>query len=233
MMKKSFSRILLGVGFIAAAVLLVVNQLNLLSFRLGFMTIILGIIFLALVIKGLIDRSIYLTVFSLAFLVITFSKDLHIEKMLSPMKILFIALLIAIGLSLLFTHSFRPKISVNKEIGDTTVEENGDNIVIDHRMGDTSRYVHSQHLESIQINASMGDINVYLDDAKAAGDRVDVNLNASMGDVTLFVPLSWRVENHLRTTLGDITIKGESNGGGPTLVLQGKANMGDVEINYV
>lgn len=232
-MKKSFSRILLGVGFIAAAVLLVVNQLNLLDFRLGFMTIILGIIFLALVIKGLIDRSIYLTVFSLAFLVITFSKELHIEKMLSPMKILFIALLVAIGLSLLFTHSFRPKVIIDRELGDSTIEENSDNIVIDQHMGDTSRYVHSQNLKSIQINTSMSDVNVYLDDAKAAGDRVDVMLNASMGDVELFVPLSWQVENHLRTTLGDITFKGESNGGGPTLVLQGKSSMGDVTINYV
>ena len=79
----------------------------------------------------------------------------------------------------------------------------------------------------------MGDVNVYLDDAQAAGDRVNVNMSASMGDVDFFIPLSWQVENHLNATLGDITVKGKSNGGGPTLVLRGKANMGDVTINYI
>lgn len=101
MMKKNFSRILLGVGFIAAAVLLVVDQLQLFDFQIGFTTIIFTAIFVALFIKGLFDRSIYLSVFSLAFLAILYSKKLHFASMLSPMMILFVALLVSIGLSLL------------------------------------------------------------------------------------------------------------------------------------
>ncbi len=233
MMKNNFSRILLGVGFIAAAVLLVVDQLQLFDFQIGFTTIIFTVIFAALFIKGLFDRSIYLSVFSLAFLAILYSKKLHFASMLSPMMILFVALLVSIGLSLLFTKSIKPKVVINGDIGENTIDENSDDIVIDYRMGDTSRYVHSQHLKSITINASMGDVNVYLDDAQAAGDRVNVNMSASMGDVDFFIPLSWQVENHLNATLGDITVKGKSNGGGPTLVLRGKANMGDVTINYI
>lgn len=233
MMKRSFSRILLGIGFIAAAVLLVVDQLNLFDFKFGVMTIVFSAVFIVLFIKGLFDRSIYLSVFSLAFIAILYAKKLHFAHMLSPMMILFVALLVSIGLSLLFTRSFKPKIVIDKEIGDSFSNENADNIVIDHRMGDTSRYVHSQHLKSIRINASMGDVSLYLDDTKAAGDTVNVNLSASMGDIELYIPLSWQVENHLSTTLGEVTIKGESNGGGPTLVLQGRANMGDVTVNYV
>ncbi|MES5178236.1 hypothetical protein [Lactobacillus crispatus] len=33
-----------------------------------------------------------------------------------------------------------------------------------------------------------------LDDAKAAGDTVVLNLTASMGNVNLYVPLSWQID---------------------------------------
>lgn len=46
-MKNNFSRILWGVGLLAAAVLLVVSQLGLLSFKIGFWMIILTVIFVA------------------------------------------------------------------------------------------------------------------------------------------------------------------------------------------
>lgn len=253
-MKNNFSRILWGVGLLAAAVLLVVSQLGLLSFKIGFWMIILTVIFVACLIKGLMDRSIYVSIFSIGFLVITYSGPLGIKKLLSAWMILFIALLVSMGLSLLLKRDFRPKITIEKSFNwdddddssdddtETTVVhhhvqdmiEDGDNIVINQKMaGDSSRYIHSQNLQSINLEASFGNANIYLDDAKAAGDTVVLNLTASMGNVNLYVPLSWRIDNQLSVSLGNVIVKGKSNGGGPTLVLKGRANMGNVVINYV
>ena len=100
-------------------------------------------------------------------------------------------------------------------------------------VGDSSRYIHSQNLQSINLEASFGNANIYLDDAKAAGDTVVLNLTASMGNVNLYVPLSWQIDNQLSISLGNVIVKGKSNGGGPTLVLKGRANMGNVVINYI
>lgn len=252
-MKNNFSRILWGVGLLAAAVLLVVSQLGLLSFKIGFWMIILTVIFVACLIKGLLDRSIYVSVFSIAFLVITYAGPLGIKKLLSAWMILFIALLVSIGLSLLFKRSVKPTITIQKSFdwssGDEDAEanaqpkhrvshqdiiEDGDNIVINQKIaGDSSRYIHSQHLQSITLDASFGNANIYLDDAKAAGDTVILNLTASMGNVNLYIPLSWELENQLSVSLGNVIVKGKSNGGGPTLVLKGRANMGNVVINYM
>lgn len=253
-MKNNFNRILWGVGLLAAAVLLVVSQLGLLGFKIGFWMIILTVIFVACLIKGLMDRSIYVSVFSIAFLVITYAGPLGIKKLLSAWMILFIALLVSMGLSLLLKRDFRPKITIEKSFNwdddddssdddtETTVVhhhvqdmiEDGDNIVINQKMaGDSSRYIHSQNLQSINLEASFGNANIYLDDAKAAGDTVVLNLTASMGNVNLYVPLSWRIDNQLSVSLGNVIVKGKSNGGGPTLVLKGRANMGNVVINYI
>lgn len=249
-MKNSFTRILWGVGLIAAAALLVVNQLGLLSFKISVWTIILTVVFVACLIKGLFDKSIGVSVFSIAFLVITYAGPLGIKKILSSWMILFIALLVSMGLSLLFKRD--PEIVIKKSFNwhdddddsddevKTThhhaqdVIEDGDNIVINQKIaGDSSRYIHSQNLKSITLDASFGNANIYLDDAKAAGDTVVLNLTASMGNVNLYVPLSWQIDSHLSVSLGNIVVKGKSNGGGPTLVLKGRANMGNVVINYV
>lgn len=115
-MKNNFSRILWGVGLLAAAVLLVVSQLGLLSFKIGFWMIILTVIFVACLIKGLLDRSIYVSVFSIAFLVITYAGPLGIKKLLSAWMILFIALLVSIGLSLLFKRSVKPTITIQNHL---------------------------------------------------------------------------------------------------------------------
>src|SRR5699024_11925925 len=99
-MKNNFSRILWGVGLLAAAVLLVVSQLGLLSFKIGFWMILLTVIFVACLIKGLLDLSIYVSVFSIVFLVISFAASLGIKKFLLDWMILFIALFVSIFLGL-------------------------------------------------------------------------------------------------------------------------------------
>lgn len=100
-------------------------------------------------------------------------------------------------------------------------------------MSSTSRYVHSQHLETVTINFSMGDVDLYLDSAKPAGDEIIANINMSMGDLTFYIPTSWRVDNQLKQGFNDITIDGDQPVEGPVLVLQGRANMGDITIKRV
>ena len=252
-MKAKWSRIFWGVGLIAAAVFLVIDQLHLLPFTIGFWAIFWTVVFVASLITSVINKNLYGAIFSIAFLVITYAGPLGIKKLLSAWMILFIALLVSIGLSLLFKRSVKPTITIQKSFdwssGDGDAEanaqpkhrvshqdiiEDGDNIVINQKIaGDSSRYIHSQHLQSITLDASFGNANIYLDDAKAAGDTVILNVTASMGNVNLYIPLSWELENQLSVSLGNVIVKGKSNGGGPTLVLKGRANMGNVVINYM
>lgn len=125
------------------------------------------------------------------------------------------------------------KFKAEHVFSDTTSSDSGDNIVISEKMSSTARYVHSQHLETVTVNVSMGDVDVYLDSAKPAGDEVIANINMSMGDLNFYIPTSWRVDNRLERKFVDFTIDGDQPTNGPILVLQGRANMGDITVKRV
>lgn len=250
-MKAKWGRIVWGVGFIAAAIFLVVDQLNLLPVAIGFWSIFWTVIFAASLITSLFNKNLYGSIFSIAFLLIVYAKPLHIE-VLSPWTILLVALLASIGLSLVFRKSFKPTVIINGErvnanwsdlkndhsfkadnvMTDTSFGVDSDNVVISEKMSDASRYVHSQNLKTITINSTMGDIDVYLDDARAAGDEVIVNINSSMSDIALYIPKDWQVVNNLQGGFGDVEID-YSKADGPKLILQGKQNMGDLGVHHI
>ncbi|GAA3634221.1 LiaF-related protein [Lactobacillus hamsteri] len=246
-MKNRFWRSFWGIFFLAAAALVVVNQMGILTYKLGFWAIIGTIIFALSLIDGLINRRITESVFSVAFLLMIFAQPLHITKLV-PWTILLAAVLISIGLGIIFRNRFHTVVYANKKIKDfrnkresisdhiftdTVSNENGAHVVIDQTMSDTSRYIHSKELETIDVRGKMGDINIYLDDAQAAGDTVVMNLDVTMTDLNVYVPLSWQVESNLGPTFGSLEIEGTSNGGGPTLIIQGRASMSDVDVKYV
>ncbi|MBA1393469.1 hypothetical protein EQ500_06250 [Lactobacillus sp. XV13L] len=174
---------------------------------------------------------------------------LHITRIV-PWTLLLAACLVYAGLCLIFskrwhhgaTYFINHKMNHDWEDGDFetkdrftagTKNEDERNVVINQKLSDVSRYVHSQNLESVTINSTMGEVAVYLDSAKAAGDTVTINVNASMGEVAIYLPLSWRLEDHLSAVFGDVEINGESRGGGPTVILQGSSKFGEISVNFV
>jgi predicted membrane protein len=249
-MKAKWSRIFWGVGLIAAAVFLVIDQLHLLPFTIGFWAIFWTVVFVASLITSVINKNLYGAIFSIAFLVIVYAKPLHISA-LSPWTILLVAILVSAGISLIFRNSFKPTIIINGKkvnanwsdlinknfkadnvITDNSFGVDSDNVVISGKMTEASRYIHSQNLKTVTIDSSMGDVSVYLDDAKAAGDEVIMNVNTSMCDVNVYIPSDWQVENNMQNNFSDVDID-HSEGTGTKLILQGKNTMGDLNIKHV
>lgn len=249
-MKAKWSRIFWGVGLIAAAVFLVIDQLHLLPFTIGFWAIFWTVVFVASLITSVINKNLYGAIFSIAFLVIVYAKPLHISA-LSPWTILLVAILVSAGISLIFRNSFKPTIIINGKkvnanwsdlinknfkaddvITDNSFGVDSDNVVISGKMTEASRYIHSQNLKTVTIDSSMGDVSVYLDDAKAAGDEVIMNINTSMCDVDVYIPSDWQVENNMQNSLSDVDID-HSKGTGTKLILQGRNTMGDLTVKHV
>ena len=96
-MKAKWSRIFWGVGLIAAAVFLVIDQLHLLPFTIGFWAIFWTVVFAASLITSIINKNLYGSIFSIAFLLIIYAKPLHIAA-LAPWTILLVAFLISAGI---------------------------------------------------------------------------------------------------------------------------------------
>ncbi|WEV36938.1 LiaF domain-containing protein [Lactobacillus sp. ESL0677] len=253
MKKQKIRELFWGIALLGAAIFLIMNQLNLFSFRLNFWTIFWTIIFGACLIEGLTNRSIGGTIFSIALLLIVYAQPLKITKIV-PWTVLLAACLITGGLHMIFphkrhhTHVYINGHNVNggwskfgteksfhaDHVFDSSSQDvDEQDIVVNQKLSDVSRYVRSQSLRSVTINSLMGDAKVYLDAAKPATDTIIVDINSSMSDVSLYIPLSWQVDDQMSSIFGDVEINGSSNGGGPTLVLTGNSKFGDVEINYV
>lgn len=249
-MKAKWSRIFWGVGLIAAAVFLVIDQLHLLPFTMGFWSIFWTVVFAASLITSIINKNLYGSIFSIAFLLIIYAKPLHIAA-LAPWTILLVAFLISAGISLIFRKSFKPTVIINGKkvdanwsdlknktfdsdnvITDSSFGVDSDNVVISGKMSEASRYIHSQNLKTITIDSTMGEVSVYLDGAKAAGDEVIMNVNTSMCDVNVYIPSDWQVENNMQNNFSDVDID-HSEGTGTKLILQGKNTMGDLNIKHV
>lgn len=248
-MRGKLGRAFWGIFFIVCALFVVLNQMGIWTYKLGFWAAVGTVIFAISLLDGLINRRITESVFSIAFILMIFAEPLHITRLV-PWTILLAAVLISIGLGIIFRNRFHTVAYANKKIknfrnkreaitdhifSDTVSKEQGAHVVVDQTMSDTSRYIHSKELETIDMNAKMSDVNLYLDDAQAANETVTMNVNLTMTDLTIYLPLSWQVESNMASTFmsGDFEIDGTSNGGGPTLIIQGRSNMSDIKIEYV
>ena len=250
MKKFKLREVFWGIALVAVAIFLVMNQLHLFAFHLKISMIIWSIIFGAALIESLADRSLFGTTFSIAFLLIVYAEPLHITKIV-PWTVLIAAFLIYLGLSLIFKRSWFPKTvyfnqkkrqdfknnhsrADNNVLNASNSEADGEDIVINQRLSSVSRYISSKNLRSITINSSLGEVEVYLDQAEAAGDTVVADINGTMGEIEFYLPSSWKVDSqNLNVALGELEIEGESTGGGPTLVLTGHSSMGEIEVYYV
>ncbi len=238
-------RFVTGLLFIFCAALLVLSQLNLLTFKLSFWTVAGTIIFTWGFLDGLIHREIFKGIFSLAFLSMIFAKPLHIESLV-PWTILGAAFLLAIGLETIFkskSHDFivSPKNGFHWKKEDyprfsseTSQSSNDRNITIKQSFSDTSRYVHSKVLETVKIEASLGDINLYLDDAQSQNHHVTLRLDSQLSDITVYVPRNWKMTSRLTSPLSSFSVEGTSDADGDTqLELTGKISMCDFKLVYV
>ena len=239
-MKAKWSRIFWGVGLIAAAVFLVIDQLHLLPFTMGFWSIFWTVVFAASLITSIINKNLYGSIFSIAFLLIIYAKPLHIAA-LAPWTILLVAFLISAGIGLIingkkvdanWSDLKNKNFKADDVITDSSFGVDSDNVVISGKMTEAARYIHSQNLKTVTIDASMGDVSVYLDDAKAAGNEVIMNINTSMCDVNIYIPSDWQVENNMQNNFSDVDIDYEKSTG-TRLILQGKNTMGDLNIQHV
>lgn len=246
MKKGNISRILWGSGFVIAGIFLLLDQLQIINFDLSFWTVIWTIVFVALGISCIVSKDIFGIVFAIAFLVIIYAKPLHVTHLV-PWTILGVALLIAIGLDMVFKKdAFKSEVFVNGKkvadkdpfraqevLSDTSKVENGEDIVINQRISDTSRYIASQNLRSVTIDSIIGDADIHLEQAKAAGENVVFNINTTIGDINIYLPSDWQIINELNSTFGDIEYFGYSSGTKTKLILRGSKKVGDLEIHFV
>lgn len=250
-MRKT-TKVLWGLGFLLAAVLLIVG--NFYDINVSDILIMLAMaIFLT---EGIIHRNFALILFPVAIVLIINSDRLGMPE-LSPWSVLAAALFGSIGLSVLFPHRGRHwRKTVNfhgnyfgsgskrvdgvqsekcERSGEEFVHANSEGGVrLDNAFGETVKYLNGELSGPVHLMNSFGTMSVYFDNAVLKEHSGYVRASSSFGSIVLYIPAAWNVVIRDDTAFGGVTEKGQCNHDSvDTLEIKAQASFGGIEIRYI
>lgn len=224
-----------GLFFILAAAFIIINQIGL-NGELSFIKVTGGILFLAISIEGCIHRSFSKTIFSLAFIGILFASELGIES-LTPWPILLVALLLSIGISILFPNhnhkccGFSGDFKENVEMFD----DNSETITCYSKFGGSTKYINSDNFRQAEIISHFGGMKLYFNNAVVQpGVTPVIKLDCSFSGVEIQIPANWKIENNASSSFGAIEEKNHEYGDNIIEVrVIGSVSFSGIEIYHV
>ena len=101
-----------------------------------------------------------------------------------------------------------------------------------NRFSGAEKYIDSQNLKSVEIINKAGGMEVYLDNAKAAGDKVYMRIECIAGGMEIYVPKNWKVQNNIDCFVGVVEEPADIDMAvnDVTLVISGIVRAAGVEI---
>lgn len=220
-----------GVLLILAAVYIIVNSFgfmpNVSVVRLGVAVICCVVFF-----KSLAGLEFGGMLFSLAILLILFDEQLGITA-ITPWPVLMAALLGSIGLNMIFGNRVTELKKSNH--GPAEFKEadyvSGDEIRISGMFGAYKKNISSDNFMKASVSCRFGGMEISFDDAVIQSGRAVVQLNISFSGVEIYIPQSWKVENHTQGMCGGLhEHRSHSSNEGPTIVFEGNVKFSGVEI---
>ena len=188
MRKKS----LIGLLFIIFAISIAFGELN--FFPSGTIFLTLGTIILGyFIVRGLTDFDVFGTMLPAALLFIIYNKHFHFVA-ISTGKVIWIAILLSIGISMLFPkklkYSFQRKKDRFRGYTKKTETQDYSNVTF----GENVRYININELDYFRSTTTFGSTNIYFEklDTYSIKD-VHISITATFGDVKIFVPKEWSV----------------------------------------
>ncbi len=226
-------KILWGLFFIAMAGLLVLGQVMELPSTVG---IVLTLLVGAILIEGLLGKNLFVSIMSIAIIVIINKELLNIVD-ISSFSIMAAAILLVIGLSIIFkggknTLFFKTSKCCAFDNKDVSYETS-DIVDVNVSFGSSIKYINNKDFKKAHVRANFAELQVYFDDAIILGDVAEIELDVSFAGVSLFVPKNWRIDNRVDTSFGALEEKGKQSEPTKTIILTGKTTVAGVEIKYV
>lgn len=97
-----------------------------------------------------------------------------------------------------------------------------------------TRYINTNNLEVVQVKVKCGEARIFLNQSQIQGDNAVINLDVNFGSCSIFIPKTWRVEDHLRLLLSGSNITGyPASDAIKAIKLTGAVNFGSVDIIYI
>jgi predicted membrane protein len=143
---------------------------------------------------------------------------------ITPWPLLIAALLVSIGLTMIFKDS-RKKTEWKK----VTQEDSSE--IMYNLFGEINKYVNDSSFSKAVIKNTFGQSNVYFNNAIIANNHAVVEVDNSFGEVDLYLPGTWRVDVQRECAFGVVQMHGNGNADVDAPLVQILANCSFGEIN--
>ena len=239
-----------GFFFILAAVLIIVNQLDLFTYRISFWTLFFTVFLVPSAIVGLMRWNFFQFFLSLGILLVVYSDFLGFDR-LTPWSILVSSIFLGIGFSTIFKPRRFPKScnsyttppnydsSSNADSDPNHYRESAEHINANEincrvSLSGSSKYVHANSLQRGVLECNLGALKVFFDHATLHPDGAHLNIDCSLGSIELLIPHTWHVLINVDASLGSVEERVRPlHAQGPTLTLSGSVSLGSLLIRYV
>lgn len=221
-----------GLFFIGAAIMLILNQMNILP-DMNIFTFIFSVLLFYMLFKAIISRSIGGIVYPSAFLLMIYDQMLGMPN-LPFWTTLIAAIFLHIGLRCIFPSKYynewEEKHSGSKEY------VNMNQMEFNTSFADSTKYVESDDFTSAKVNCSFGALALYFDNATIQNEEAVIEFEASFCGIELFIPKDWNVINKcdcMFAGIEDHKRRGMNVVNAPTLILTGRVKFAGIEIHYI
>lgn len=237
--KSYLDKIFWGLMFILAGVLLILNRLGYLPeiYHISMSKLVFTLVFLWMIISGIRHHNFFMIFLGLALIGTTYASLLHITA-ITPFPLIAAAVLISIGLTIIFPNNhYGNSFSQNHytDAGNMDFTQSSEEILhFQNSFSSSSKYVNTDAFVCASFENSFGQMKVYFDNTIIKNGTADINVQNSFGELALFIPKTWNVENHVKSSFGGIKEKNQNMSEGcPTLRIYGEVAFGEVTITYV
>ncbi len=221
-----------GLMFILAAAFIILGAFGILGNPLK---LVVTVLLIPVILTGIRHLNFGEILFPLAIICILYDDFLGIQA-LTPWPVLFTALFLSIGLSLLFPkRKYSQHTQDEKNDFDEPANETNDSIInIETRFNAIVKYINSSHLQTVNADCSFSGLKLYFDHADFPGEQAVMNVHLNFSGLELYVPKSWYVVDNVSCTLSGIEKKGVvSENAAKKLFINGSASFSGITIHHI
>jgi len=230
-----------GLFFIAGAGLIVAKEMGYLA-GITLMNLVIAFFLLPIIIKSIVRINFFGVLFPIAVLGIMFASELGITKFV-PVPILTIAIMLSIGLSLIFGRHNKLKekwhdihVHNHENFKNVINTEDEDVVTFGVTLGSSIKYVNSKNLKQANLSCSFGALKVYLDNTVLSKEGATISLDASFSAIQIYMPREWNAVVGIDSILSGVEEKPKNyhkEKDAKEVKLVGKASFSGIEIIYV
>ena len=227
---KSYSAIVWGLVLVLAAVVLILDDAGVpIGFGISPWRIILGVLLFAWLVYEVIRLRFTEIFFPIAFLFILFQKPIAKEvgygkgRFLSPWIVLLAALLLTIGMQILFKR--KSEVIINGHTV-TAGKKGGD------RIGNQTIYFDATDLSNVEIREHIGTVDAYISNKETYPGDGKITVTENLGMVKLHLPNEWNIVTYTKENLGKISIPDHEATGDKSITIVVTENLGEVSVVF-